>query len=129
MNSTPRDQELWDAFVKSKRELHRQQGAFCQRAGDREAVLRSALRPAVGAWQQGAALQTFGLDAAPLLPELVGLAVTPDKWGRQPGDVIAQIPSGKCMPLLEPVFLEHLAAAESGNDYAGLACLALRCEA
>ncbi|MFF8592845.1 hypothetical protein ACF061_15635 [Streptomyces sp. NPDC015220] len=132
MSSTPRDQELWGACVEAERQLRRRQAAFYQQAGDREAVLRAALEPGAGAWQQGTALdylQGFGGDAAPLLPELVSLAVMSDKWGRQPIEIIAQIPCDQCMPLLEPIFLKYLAAAETGNDYADLAYLAVRCEA
>ncbi|MEU3862583.1 hypothetical protein AB0F03_35570 [Streptomyces sp. NPDC028722] len=51
-------------------------------------------------------------------------AVTSDKWGRQPVDIIARIPGDQSMPLLESIFLKQLAAAETANDYGDCAYVA-----
>ena len=67
------DQGLWDTFVEAKRQLHRRQAEFYQQASDRQAVLRAALDPGAGAWQQGTAfdfLTAFPSDVIPLLPEV-----------------------------------------------------------
>ncbi|MER5562069.1 hypothetical protein ABT071_26070 [Streptomyces sp. NPDC002506] len=131
MSTKPPDQELWDSFVEAKRELHRRQADFYQQASDRQAVLRAALAPERGAWQQGTAfdyLNAFHYDVIPLLPELFRWAVKSERWAGPAREVIAGIPSDQRIPLLEPLFLDQLAAAED-DDYPNLASLAVRCEA
>ncbi|MFC8720011.1 hypothetical protein [Kitasatospora sp. NPDC057198] len=131
MTTTPPDQELWDSFVEAKRELHRRQADFYQQADDKQAVLRAALAPEAGAWQQGAAfdyLKAFHHDVIPLLPELFHWAVKSERWIGPAREVVARIPRDQRMPLLEPLFMDQLAAAED-DDYPNLASLAASCEA
>lgn len=130
MSTAPPDQELWNSFVEAKRELHRRQADFYQ-AGDRQAVLRAALAPEAGTWQQGTAfdyLRAFQHDAIPLLPDLFRWAVKSERWAGPAREAIAGIPRDQRIPLLEPLFLDQLAAAED-DDYPNLASLAVRCEA
>jgi len=125
------DQGLWDTFVEAKRQLHRRQAEFYQQASDRQAVLRAALDPRAGAWQQGTAfdfLTAFPSDVIPLLPEVFRWATKSERWAGPAREVIARIPRGKRTTLLELLFLEQLEAAED-DDYPNLAELAPRCEA
>ena len=131
MSTSPSDDDLWQAFVEAKRELHRRQAAFYQQADDRQAVLRAALAPGASTWQQGAAfdyLKAFHLDVIPLLPELFRWAVKSERWDGPAREIIARIPLDQRIPLLEPLFLDQLAVAED-DDYPNLASLAARCEA
>jgi hypothetical protein len=124
------DQGLWDTFVEAKRELHRRQAEFYQQASDRQAVLRAALDPGAGAWQQGTAfdfLTAFPSDVIPLLPEVFRWATKSERWAGPAREVIARIPRGKRTTLLEPLFLDQLEAAED-DDYPNLAELAARGE-
>lgn len=131
MSTTPPDQELWDAFVDAKRELHRRQADFYQQARDREAVLRAALGPGATTWQQATAftyLKAFHHDVIPLLPELFLWAVKSQRWAKPAREIIAGIRRDQRTPLLEPLFMNQLAAAED-DDYPNLASLAALCEA
>ncbi|MCE7009614.1 hypothetical protein LWC34_43420 [Kibdelosporangium philippinense] len=130
MSTSPSDQELWDAFVGTKREMHRRQAEFYQQATDKTAILRTALSPAAGAWHQGTALDflsSFNHDTTSLLPELMPLAMS-HRWLRAAQDAIAHVPLDRLLPVLEPLFLTELAAAED-DDYWYLASLAARLQA
>ncbi|WP_404870960.1 hypothetical protein ACI1MP_37545 (plasmid) [Kitasatospora griseola] len=131
MSTTPPDQELRDSFVEANRLLHRRQADFYQQTSDRQAALRAALAPEAGAWQQSTAftyLKGFHHDVIPLLPDLFRWAVKSERWAGPAREIIARIPSDQRIPLLEPLFLDHLAAAED-DDYPNLGSLAARCEA
>lgn len=68
MSTSSPDDNLWQAFVEAKQEMHRRQAEFYQHASDRESVLRAARGPTAGAWQQGTAfdfLNGFTSDVMP----------------------------------------------------------------
>jgi len=125
------DQGLWDQFVEAKRQMHHWQAEFYQQTRDRQAVLRAALDPSAGVWQQGAAfdfLNSFTSEVIPLLPEVFRWAIKSERWMVPAQEAIARIPRDERMTLLKPLFLDQLETAED-DDYPNLARLAVRCEA
>ncbi len=73
-------------------------------------------------------LKAFHHDVIPLLPELFLWAVKSQRWAKPAREIIAGIRRDQRTPLLEPLFMNQLAAAED-DDYPNLASLAALCEA
>lgn len=106
------DQELWAAVVAARRELNRVQADFYQNAQDPVGVLRDALKHK--SWDQTTALRYLdGMvrDTLPLLPELVGLAVS-DRTHGWACEAISHIPLDTLVPALRPIIAERLAGED-----------------
>ncbi|MCY0932454.1 hypothetical protein OTB20_41220 [Streptomyces sp. H27-H1] len=129
--STPlSDDELWKAFIKAKREMHRRQADFYQKAHDRPGLLKAALTAGAGSWQQSAALDFLAAlpdDAPALLGDLVGLSLS-HGWALTARQAIDRIPHNHLVPLLEPLILERLDSADD-DEYRRLAELLAHIEA
>lgn len=122
MSTPPSDQELWDAFVEAKREMHRRQAEFYQQAQDRPGILKAALAPRAGAWEQGAALDFLSAisdDGPVVLAALVGWS-TSHRWALAARQAIDRIPRDRLLPLLEPLILTRLDSADD-DEYRRLA--------
>lgn len=122
MSIPPSDQELWDTFVEATREMHRRQAEFYQQAQDRPEILKAALAPGAGAWDQGAALDfvsAISADGPVVLPELVGWS-TSHRWALAARQAIDRIPRDRLLPLLEPLILARLDSADD-DEYRRLA--------
>ncbi|MGW5129072.1 hypothetical protein ACWEQ7_34540 [Streptomyces sp. NPDC004069] len=130
MSTSPSDNDLWQAFVEAKREMHRRQAEFYQHAQDRPEILKAALAGGAGAWDQGAALDflaALSADGPALLPELVGWS-TSHRWAFDARQAIARIPRDHLLPLLEPLILDRLDSADD-DEYRRFAELLAHVEA
>ncbi|MFE2330254.1 hypothetical protein ACFXD5_41205 [Streptomyces sp. NPDC059385] len=114
MSTQPTDDDLWQAFVEAKQEMHRRQAEFYQHARNKSETLKAALAPRAGAWHQGAAfdfLSELSDDGLALLPELVGWS-TSHRWALAARQAIDRIPRDHLIPLLEPLILNQLDTAD-----------------
>ncbi|MFD5268802.1 hypothetical protein [Streptomyces sp. NPDC058335] len=130
MSTPPSDDELWQAFVEAKREMHHRQADFHQRAHDRPAILKAALTAGAGPWQQGAALDFLAAlpdDVPALLGDLVDLSLS-HGWALAALQAIDHIPHDELLPLLEPLIWEQLDSADN-DEYRRFAELLAHIEA
>jgi hypothetical protein len=130
LSTTSSDDDLWQAFVEAKQEMHRRQAEFYQNAQDRPEVLRAALAGGAGAWHQGAALDflaALSADGPALLPELVGWS-TSHGWALAARQAIDKVSRDRLLPLLEPLILDRLDSADD-DEYRRLAELLAHVEA
>ncbi|MFM9700234.1 hypothetical protein [Streptomyces europaeiscabiei] len=130
MNTPPTDDDLWQAFVEAKREMHRRQAEFYQHAQDRPEILKAALAGRAGAWDQGAAfdfLAAIPVDAPAVLRELVGWS-TSHRWALAARQAIDRIPRDRLLPLLEALILDRLDSADD-DEYRRFAELLAHVEA
>jgi hypothetical protein len=113
MSTAASDDELWQAFVEAKREMHRCQADFYQNAQDRPEVLKAALASASN-WHQGAALDFLTAlpeDGPALLPDLVGFSMS-HRWALAARQAIDRIPRDRLWPRLGPLIREQLDSAD-----------------
>ncbi|MFB6839887.1 hypothetical protein [Streptomyces sp. NPDC056361] len=122
MSTPPSDDELWQAVVEAKREMHRRQADFHHKAGSRPDILKAALAAGSGPWQRGAALDfltELSDDVPALLGDLVGLCLS-HGWALAARQAIDSIPHDELLPLLEPLVMERLGSADD-DEYRRLA--------
>ncbi|MFF3558810.1 hypothetical protein ACFYXS_02030 [Streptomyces sp. NPDC002574] len=120
MSNPTSDNELWDAFVAAKRELHRCQADFYQNAQNRPGILKAALSG--GPWQRGTALdflRSFADDGLELLPQLIELSMS-HGWAMDARQAVDNIPRDRLLPALDPLITAQLETADD-DEYRRLA--------